>query len=87
MRRTSGYSSNEQHAVVAVSYTVIIERDRETGWLIGEVLELPGCHTQAPDLSALEANMREAITAYLGSANDQEPASTFVGVIRTKVAA
>ena len=47
------------------SYTVVIERDPESGWLVGEVVELPGCYTQAPDLPALESNIREALYAYL----------------------
>jgi len=42
-------------------------RDPESGWLVGEVVELPGCYTQAPDLPTLEAYMREAIVAYLKS--------------------
>jgi predicted RNase H-like HicB family nuclease len=43
----------------------VVERDPESGWLVGEVVELPGCYTQAPDLPTLEANMREAIIVYL----------------------
>lgn len=69
------------------SYTVVIERDPESGWLVGEVVELPGCYTQAPDLPALEANMREAIAAYLQSAEMDEPAPQFVGTLQLEVAA
>jgi predicted RNase H-like HicB family nuclease len=69
------------------SYTVIIERDPESGWLVGEVVELPGCYTQAPDLPALEANVREAIKAYLETADAQEPMSDFVGTLRVEIAA
>jgi predicted RNase H-like HicB family nuclease len=47
------------------SYTVVIERDPESKWLVGEVVELPGCYTQAPDLPSLESNIREAISVYL----------------------
>ena len=47
------------------TFTAIVERDPESGWLIGEVTELPGCYTQAPDLPALEINLREAIAVYL----------------------
>jgi len=50
------------------SYTVVIERDPESGWLVGEVVELPGCYTQAPDLPSLEASIKEAIAAYLQTA-------------------
>lgn len=47
------------------AFTVVNAQDPESGWLVGEVVELPGCYSQAPDLPALEANMKEAITAYL----------------------
>jgi predicted RNase H-like HicB family nuclease len=46
------------------AFTVIIERDPESGWLVGEVVELPGCYSQAPDLPTLEANIKEAISAH-----------------------
>lgn len=49
------------------SFTVVVERDPESNWLVGEVVELPGCYTQAPDLPSLEANAQEAIRAYIGS--------------------
>jgi predicted RNase H-like HicB family nuclease len=47
------------------SFTMVIERDPESNWLVGEVVELPGCYTQAPDLPSLVANMEEAIRGYL----------------------
>lgn len=46
-------------------FTVIIEHDPESSWLVGSVAELPGCYTQSPDMASLEANMREAIEVYL----------------------
>ncbi|MDP3063018.1 MAG: type II toxin-antitoxin system HicB family antitoxin [Chloroflexota bacterium] len=49
------------------SFTVVVERDPESNWLVGEVVELPGCYTQAPNLPSLEANIQEAILAYLKS--------------------
>ena len=52
-------------------FTVVVERDPESRWLVGQVVELPGCYTQAPDLPTLEANIQEAIRAYLKTA---EPA-------------
>lgn len=69
------------------SYTVIIERDPESGWLVGEVVELPGCYSQAPDLPALEANMREAIAAYVRTVGVDEPSPDFVGTLRLEIAA
>lgn len=50
------------------SYTVVVGRDPESGWLVGEVVKLPGCYTQAPGLSSLESNIREAISAHLNTA-------------------
>ena len=49
-------------------FTMVVERDPESNWLVGEVVELPGCYSQAPDLPTLEANMQEAIRAYLQTA-------------------
>jgi len=69
------------------SYTVIIERDQESGWLVGEVVELPGCYTQARDLQALESNIREAIAAYLKTALPEEPLPDFIGTWRVEVCA
>lgn len=69
------------------TFTAVVERDPESGWLVGEVVELPGCYTQAPDLPSLEANMREAITAYLKTAEMEEPLPTFVGTWQIEVTA
>jgi len=65
-------------------YTIIIERD-EDGWLISEVVELPGCHTQAKSMDALLERTKEAIRAYLES--DEKPlvSEKFVGVQQVEV--
>jgi predicted RNase H-like HicB family nuclease len=71
-------------------FTIIIERDPESGWLVGSVAELPGCYSQAPTLAALETNMREAIKAYIETLDEQEaqgPFPSFVGLQRVEVAA
>jgi predicted RNase H-like HicB family nuclease len=52
---------------------------------VAEVIELPGCYTQAPDLPALEANVREAIMAHLETATPDEPAPEFVGTWRVEM--
>lgn len=62
------------------TFTVLVERDPESGWLVGEVQELPGCFTKAPDLKALHANIWEAIVGYLKVAEAESPEPTdFVG--------
>ena len=70
-------------------FTIIIERDPESDWLVGSVAELPGCYSQAPTLAELEPNMREAIEVYLETLDDEEvqgPFPTFVGLQRVEVA-
>jgi predicted RNase H-like HicB family nuclease len=69
------------------SFTIIIERDPESNWLVGSVLELPGCYTQAPDLPTLEKNIQEAVQAYLKTAEPEEPLPDFVGTWRIEIAA
>ena len=45
-------------------FNVIIEQD-EDGFYIGNVPELPGCHTQAKSLDELNKRIQEAIELYL----------------------
>ena len=53
--------------------TFTVERDPDSRWLVGEVVELPGCYTQAPDLPTLERNIQEAVRAYLQVAEPEGP--------------
>ena len=70
------------------TFTFVVERDPESGWLVAEVVELPGCYTQAPDLASLEANVKEAITAYLETAGaDDIESPEFVGTWKIQIAA
>lgn len=68
-------------------YHMVVEQD-EDGVLVGSVPELPGCHTQAKDMRALERRMKEAIELYL-EANAPKRASAraprFVGVHTVEV--
>ncbi len=67
-------------------FTYVVERDPESGWLVGEVTELPGCYTQAKNMAELEENIREAIQVYLETRNDISPLPEFVGLHRIEVA-
>jgi predicted RNase H-like HicB family nuclease len=64
---------------------MVVERDPETGLLVGYVPGWPGAHTQAADTRELEANLREVIEMLL---EDGEPQleSEFVDVRRIQVA-
>ena len=71
---------------VKQAFTIVVERDPESSWLVAEVVELPGCYTQAPDIQTLEGSVREAIAAYLQTADADEPRPDFVGTWRVEVA-
>ncbi|PIN93589.1 hypothetical protein COU61_00795 [Candidatus Pacearchaeota archaeon CG10_big_fil_rev_8_21_14_0_10_35_13] len=45
-------------------FNILIEQDEE-GWFVSEVVELPGCHTQARTLDELLKRTKEAISLYL----------------------
>ena len=65
-------------------YTLIIEQD-EKGWLVSEVVELPGCHTQAKNMNQLLDRTKEAIRAYLGDQKEPLVSQHFVGVQQIEV--
>lgn len=66
------------------NYTIIIEKDEE-GWFVSEVVELPGCHTQAKSMDQLIERTREAIQAYLETEEATEISEKFVGVQQIEV--
>ncbi len=64
-------------------FHVIIEKD-EDGFLVADVPELPGCHTQAKSLDKLMKRIHEAVLAYLESKVARSHIE-FVGVQRIAV--
>lgn len=67
------------------TFQVVIERD-EDGVYIASVPSLPGCRTQANSMKELEANIKEAIEAYLESMDKNEPVTRFVKIKKVQVA-
>ncbi len=49
---------------MAKKFNVVVE-EGEDGYLISEVVELPGCHTQAKNYDELMKRTKEAIALYL----------------------
>ena len=64
--------------------TVLIE-EGEDGYLISDVVELSGCHTQAKSIDELLKRTKEAISLYLKSTKDKEIHSKFLGVQQIEV--
>ena len=65
-------------------YTIIVEKD-EDGWLVSEVVGLPGCHTQAKDMNQLLERTKEAVEAYIEADDDLNVTEEFVGVQQIEV--
>lgn len=67
------------------TFTAVVERDPDTGLLVGYVPGWPGAHTQAADMNELRANLREVIAMLL---EDGEPEldAEFVGTETVEVA-
>lgn len=65
-------------------FNIIIEKD-EDNWYVSEVLELPGCHTQAKTIDELIKRTKEAIKAYLETEEDFKIEEKFVGIQQIEV--
>ena len=67
------------------SFSVVVERDPDTGVYVGHVPGWPGAHSQGDSLDELQLNLQEVVAMLL---EDGEPPleSEFVGVQTIKVA-
>ena len=65
-------------------FTILIE-EGDDGYLISEVLELPGCHTQAKTLDELMKRTKEAVSLYLECTKDHKIEDKFIGIQTLKV--
>ena len=64
-------------------FNIIIEKGQD-GYLISEVIELPGCHTQAKTMDELIRRTKEAISLYL-SVEKRKIRGNFVGIQKIEV--
>lgn len=67
------------------TFDFIVERDPDTGALVGYVPGWPGAHTQGNDLEELQRNLQEVIEMLLED-GDPDLESEFVGVHKIQVA-
>lgn len=61
------------------TFNVIVERDPDTGYLVGSVPGWPGAHSQGASFDELERNLREVIEMLLED-GDARLESEFVGL-------
>ncbi len=64
-------------------FNIIIEKGQD-GYLISEVVELPGCHTQARSMDELLKRTREAISLYL-SVEKRSIRGNFIGIQKIEI--
>ena len=67
-----------------MEFNLIIEKG-EDDYLLAEVVELPGCHTQAKTMDELINRIKEAISLYLELQETVEPKSNFIGTQKIEV--
>lgn len=60
------------------AFTVVIEKDAD-GWLVADVPELEGCHTQAKTMDELLKRTREVIQLCLEE-EKEDFTTSFVGI-------
>ncbi len=66
-------------------FTAVVERDSETGILVGYVPGFPGAHSQGETREELSQNLREVIEMLLED-GDPKLESEFVGVQTLRLA-
>ena len=66
-----------------MDFNIIIEKG-EDNYLISEVVELPGCHTQAKNMDELIKRTKEAISLYLKE-HGTEIKKNFIGIQKIEV--
>ena len=65
-------------------FNMIIEKG-EDGYLISEVIELPGCHTQGETMEELIANTKEAVSLYLKVVGREKVTDKFISIKKLEV--
>lgn len=65
-------------------FNIIIEKG-EDGYLISEVVGLPGCHTQAKSFDELIKRTKEAISLCLKCSKDPVNLTRFIGIQKVEV--
>ncbi|MDO8467445.1 MAG: type II toxin-antitoxin system HicB family antitoxin [Nanoarchaeota archaeon] len=65
-------------------FNIVIEQG-EDGYLISEVLGIPGCHTQAKTFDELIKRTKEAIELCLEADGEDYPQNKFIGIQKIEV--
>ena len=69
-----------------MKFNVVIEQG-EDGYMVSNVVELPGCHTQAKTMDELLKRTKEAIFLYLKCKKPSENEVKFLGLQQIEIEA
>lgn len=84
--QTHNVTGSAQGGILAgMNFNAVIERDLETGLLVGSVPGIPGAHTQGETIEEVRTNLAEVIEL-LQSENALEPESEFIATTALMVA-
>ncbi len=67
-------------------FNVVIEQG-EDGYMISDVVELPGCHTQAKTMDELMKRTKDAISLYLKCKKPLDAQVKFLGLQQIEIEA
>jgi len=67
-----------------MDFNIIIEKG-EDGYLISDVVELSGCHTQAKDMNELLKRTKEAISLCINEEGFELDKTNFIGIQKIEV--
>lgn len=83
---THGVTVSSQGSILAgMNFNAVIERDLETGLLVGSVPGIPGAHTQGETIEEVRANLAEVIEL-LQAEDALVPESEFIATTTLMVA-
>ncbi|MBR6160608.1 MAG: type II toxin-antitoxin system HicB family antitoxin [Bacteroidales bacterium] len=69
-----------------MEYTIIIEKDPESGWYVGKCIQVPAAMSQGETLDELMENMKDAISLVLDYYKEKARKSSRSGVFYRKLA-
>ena len=67
-----------------MEFNIVIEKGQD-GYLISEVVELPGCHTQGKTMDELLKNTKEAIELYLKVIGKDKVKTNFISIKKIEI--
>ena len=86
MQAHNKVTGSAQGSILAgMNFNAVIERDLETGLLVGSVPGIPGAHTQGETIEEVRTNLAEVIEL-LQSEDALEPESEFIATTALMVA-